>query len=234
MPTAKVVAAILFIDYFSIQTIGVSPAFLKAGEIDFSLPLSIGYIAVILSLVVLPLMVPLILIATILQYLCAQILLFPIKRIRILKAAIKFYLRKNYIRTEFVRRYAKQNGDDELLEKLNKNDRALASPTYLFPCLAFFALNLVVFSSSEQNPNFMMRVCSTSVPTGSCSLYNWLLALAYLQMFLVLALQGLVEKLLRWFPISELDVEPSIVMSAKSSPSSNDKLFKAMKTWMRG
>ncbi|MFC3615663.1 hypothetical protein ACFORG_18060 [Lutimaribacter marinistellae] len=233
VPTARVVTIALLVELFSILSVGKSPAWLTAAEILNQGIINIGYYAIIFSLVLFPLLLPLMAVAMAANELCYRIISWPVRKIRILDVSMRFSRRSLYVEAELVRSYAESRSDKDLLEKINKKELQSTEPSFMLPSAIFTLLVSIIWFSSKESPNFFMKACSINEPADTCSLYYVVVALAFFQSFCLMAVHGAAFRLAMLFPRADL---PAPLTEIRAAPRSAvaEKLKTAMKTWMRG
>lgn len=232
-PTIQMATLALALDLFSILTIGKSPAYVDLSAISSSVPISIGYLAMIAVLVVFPAIIPLYGACVALNELVYRLVSWPFRCCRFFRVLRKFQRRRDFFDIEKVHQYAMKTRNDDLLERIANHRKAHSSPQHLVPVLSMAFLITVLLVSDEQKPNFLMKVCSLEEPVSMCDWYVAVVALAFLQITLLMALNGASFRSGFFFPKRLLNVADEEVRDYRYSNSDND--FDAARVkWLKG
>lgn len=233
LPTIRVVAIALAIELFSILAAGKSPAYMSTAQIFGTMSINFGYYALILSLISFPLFFPVLAVSFTLNQIAFRVVSWPFRKIRFFRMAWAMERRRKYVKAELARNYANVTQDEDLLKKLDKREKALSKPESLLTATVFVLFALIVVFSSQENPNFLMKVCSIDEPVQICAIYTTVIILAFIQSILIMALYGFLFWDLFWFPLADLPVSKAEILK-HSKKASRNSISEAMEKWMRG
>lgn len=232
-PTIQITTLALAIDLFSVLSFGKSPAFLDTATVISSIPVSVGYAAIIMALVALPVVMPIGLICLAANQIAYAVFTWPFRRCSSARTAIKFWRRRDFLKLEMVRNYALHEQHEELLERVEKQEKQGSQPSAYLPSVILVLLIWLWIVSSGDNPNFLMKVCSFDEPVTVCGRYSWIMSLAIFQTFFLMVLYGFLLRQSFWFPKRRLTVPVEDVRKHRHSDPLSD-FRNARKSWLRG
>lgn len=232
-PTVSVAIIALFVDAISITAYGRSPAYADLSQIIGEMAPDIGYFVIVLTLTFVVLALPALSLAFAANALAYHILLWPFKRMRIMRVHARF-LRRQMIDRDLAIAYARYHSMSELADQLTEDLRRLGrSPLQPFiPMIIILLTTYLAIVSSPTHPNFLMKVCSLDAPVQSCESYKFVLALIYVQAILLMALNHQIFRSQRWYPKSALPI-PASELLRFGRRAHKDRFSEARASWMR-
>jgi len=212
---------------------GSSPAYWALTDFTERASLDIVYVIIILTLVALPVLLVLSMVAVIINLTAYYMLFWPLRRIRALRVIMRFWRRGAFLKIDRVRSFAESTQDVELMRRVQQYGRPSSIFFDLLPFGIFAVLIALVAVSDEASPNFLMLTCSLREVTVPCGLYHVILALSFFNLLLIMAMLGFTTKYNDRFPVSQLTVSPSEIRKHKGR-SVHHQFQAAQASWMKG